>query len=85
MLHREPLRADDLDRVVIKGMSGFEFGTEEEIERKLVEILESDAYTRAVQHWERKRHGGVAGGRNGHGGVSNASPLNTFLQVPSRP
>ncbi|OCB89838.1 Pkinase-domain-containing protein [Sanghuangporus baumii] len=68
MLHREPLRADDLDRQVIKGMSGFEFGTEDEIERKLIEILESDAYARAVQHWERKRQG-----RNGHGGVSNAS------------
>ena len=68
MLHREPLRADDLDRQVIKGMSGFEFGTEDEIERKLIDILESDAYARAVQHWERKRQG-----RNGHGGVSNAS------------
>ena len=30
LVHREPLRADDLDRQVIRGMKGFEFGTEEE-------------------------------------------------------
>ena len=29
MLHREPLRADELDKQVIKGMNGFEFGTED--------------------------------------------------------
>lgn len=63
LVHREPLRADELDRNVIKGMKGFEFGTEEEIEQKLVEVLESDAYYRAVQHWERKR---MSNGRNGH-------------------
>ncbi|KAJ2936745.1 hypothetical protein H1R20_g348, partial [Candolleomyces eurysporus] len=55
MVHREPLRVDELDRQVIRGMKGFEFGSEEEIERKLTEILESDMYLRAVQYWERKR------------------------------
>ena len=82
LVHREPLRADELDRNVIKGMKGFEFGTEEDIERKLVEVLESDAYYRSVQYWERKRMnlngaGGGAGGRNGHGhwggSLSNSS------------
>ncbi|KAI0354421.1 Pkinase-domain-containing protein [Trametes cingulata] len=63
LVHREPLRADELDRTVIKGMKGFEFGTEEEIEHKLIEVLESDAYYRSVQHWERKR---MSNGRNGH-------------------
>ncbi|KAI1793792.1 Pkinase-domain-containing protein [Ganoderma leucocontextum] len=63
LVHREPLRADELDRNVIKGMKGFEFGTEEEIEQKLIEVLESDSYYRAVQNWERKR---MANGRNGH-------------------
>ena len=63
LVHREPLRADELDRNVIKGMKGFEFGTEEEIEQKLIEALESDSYYRAVQNWERKR---MANGRNGH-------------------
>jgi hypothetical protein len=36
-------------------MKGFEFGTEEDIERRLIEVLESDAYFCSVQHWERKR------------------------------
>lgn len=55
LLRREPLRADDLERQVIHGMMGFEFGTEEDIEHRLVTILESEAYKRAVQHWETKR------------------------------
>jgi hypothetical protein len=67
LVHREPLRADELDRQVIRGMNGFEFGLDEDIEKKLTHILESDAYIRAVQHWERKRHGGVGGSINGHG------------------
>ncbi|TFK51224.1 Pkinase-domain-containing protein [Heliocybe sulcata] len=64
MVRREPLRPDELERQVIRQMNGLEFGTDEEIERKLIEILESDAYQRAVQHWERKRD--LANGRNGH-------------------
>jgi len=63
LVHREPLRSDELDRTVIRGMGGFGFGTEEEIERKLVEILESDVYHRAVQCWEGKRD--INNGRNG--------------------
>jgi serine/threonine protein kinase len=55
LLRREPLRADDLERQVLRGMTGFEFGTEEDIETRLVTILESEAYKRAVQHWETKR------------------------------
>ncbi|KAI0703400.1 hypothetical protein BC835DRAFT_1262895 [Cytidiella melzeri] len=77
LVHREPLRADELDRQVIKGMKGFEFGTEEDIERRLTEVLESDAYYRSVEHWERKRIQG-SNGRNGHsspwvGSMSNSS------------
>lgn len=68
MLHREPLRAEDIDKQVIKGMGGFEFGSEEDVERRLREVLESESYGRAVQNWERKRQG-----RNGHGGISSAS------------
>lgn len=81
LVHREPLRAEELDRNVIRGMKGFEFGTEEEIERRLVEVLESDAYYRAVQYWERKRLSG-ANGRNGHpgwgGSLSNSSIALSF-------
>ncbi|KAK7047783.1 Serine/threonine-protein kinase [Paramarasmius palmivorus] len=70
LLHREPLRPDELDRNVIRGMKGFEFGDEKEIERKLVKVLESEAYQRALKEWERKR--GVLGSLNGLGG-SNGS------------
>lgn len=76
LVHREPLRSDELDRAVIRGMKGFDFGTEEEIEHKLVEILESEMYYRSVQHWERKRML-PNGGRNGTGrhweSLSNSS------------
>ncbi|KII84894.1 hypothetical protein PLICRDRAFT_45728 [Plicaturopsis crispa FD-325 SS-3] len=53
LVHREPLRVDELDRAVIRGMQGFEFGTVDEIERRLIAVLESDAYIRAVQHHDR--------------------------------
>ncbi|KAF8803991.1 Pkinase-domain-containing protein [Phlegmacium glaucopus] len=71
LVHREPLRADELDRQVIKGMKGFEFGTEDEIERRLVQVLESEPYIRAVQYWERKRN--VGGNLNGNGSNFNGS------------
>jgi hypothetical protein len=67
LLHREPLRIDELDPKVIHGMAGFEFGSDENIERKLVRILESDTYQRAVQAYERRRDPGSASvSRNGH-------------------
>jgi len=65
MVHREPLHADELDRQVFRGMAGFEFGSEEDIEKKLVAILKSEEYIRAVQHWEKKRNNGSH--LNGHG------------------
>ena len=84
MVHREPLRADDLDRQVIQQMKGFEFGNEDEIERKLIQLIESEPYQRAVQHWERKRslgnlhHPSNVASANGSGmsfgtGFSNSS------------
>ncbi|EIN06534.1 Pkinase-domain-containing protein [Punctularia strigosozonata HHB-11173 SS5] len=78
LVKREPLRVEDIDREVIRGMSGFEFGTEEDIERRLIEVLESDAYYRCLQAWERRRNNlnGVGNGRNGvwgSGSFSNSS------------
>ena len=75
LVHREPLRVDDLDRQVIRGMKGFEFGSEEDIERKLVAVLESEAYIRAVSTWDRKR--GRNGGRWGES-FSNSSLAISF-------
>ena len=52
---REPVRYGELDQDVIKGMTGFEFGTEEEIENRLGEILTSDIYLSALAGWDEKR------------------------------
>jgi hypothetical protein len=75
LVHREPLRVDELDRQVIRGMKGFEFGSEDEIDRKLVAVLESEAYIRAVATWDRKR--GRNGGRWGES-FSNSSLAISF-------
>ncbi|KIJ13649.1 hypothetical protein PAXINDRAFT_100605 [Paxillus involutus ATCC 200175] len=75
LVHREPLRADELDRHVIRGMKGFEFGNEEDVERKLVAVLESEAYHRAVTAWERRR------GRNGTSGRWGESFSNSSLSI----
>ncbi|KAF8579138.1 Pkinase-domain-containing protein [Ramaria rubella] len=58
LVHREPLRADDLDLNVIRGMTGFEFGSSDEIHRRLTAVLESDAYVRLVHAWHQRRGGG---------------------------
>ena len=55
LVQREPLRADELERDVIRGMTGFEFGTEDDIESRLSTILTSPKYRHAVDVWERKR------------------------------
>lgn len=68
---REPLTEDSLDREVIHGMGGFEFGTTEQIENRLREVLNSERYRRCVRIWEAIRDGrnpeslGVV--VNGHG------------------
>ena len=54
-LHREPLRADDLDQEVINAMDGFTFGTPEKIHEELDTVLRSEAYLSAVAAWQAKR------------------------------
>ncbi|SPO32067.1 related to serine/threonine-specific protein kinase KIN1 [Ustilago trichophora] len=51
---RTPLRPNNLDQEVIKGMTGFEFGTPEAITAKLMEVLTSEAYQTSLHHWELK-------------------------------
>lgn len=56
LVPREPLRPEELDNQVIRGMAGFEFGSEEAIRQRMVDILSSDQYRRATSSWEdRKR------------------------------
>lgn len=51
---RKPLRAGELDPEVIKGMTGFEFGTPEEIELRLTEVLTSEIYGAVLSAWDAK-------------------------------
>ena len=44
MVPQEPLQADELEQDVICGMTGFEFGTEDDIENCLTDILLSEPY-----------------------------------------
>ncbi|KZW01457.1 Pkinase-domain-containing protein [Exidia glandulosa HHB12029] len=46
---RSPLRSEDIDPAVVRGMTGFEFGTEKEITKKLTAILESEPYQRILR------------------------------------
>ncbi|GAA5974004.1 hypothetical protein JCM11641_008207 [Rhodosporidiobolus odoratus] len=67
---RVPLRFGELDSEVIRGMTGFEFGTEAEIAAKLGDVLQSDLYRQAVRNWEAKRNM-VGAGASGDGSDSD--------------
>ena len=54
LIQREPLCADELERDVIRGMTGFEFGTGDDIESRLSSILTSPKCWHAVDVWEQK-------------------------------
>ncbi|KAF9384603.1 serine/threonine-protein kinase KIN2 [Podila verticillata] len=47
---RSPL-TEPLDLNVIRGMTGFEFGTEQEIEQRLLSIIRSEGYQTAAKNW----------------------------------
>ncbi len=55
LVSREPLRPEELEIEVIRGMAGFEFGPEDLIEAKLKEILTSESYRSVLAKWEAKR------------------------------
>lgn len=69
LVPREPLRADELDHEVLRGMAGFEFGTEDLIYTKLVDILTSEAYRSVLIKWESRRQTK----REGRGWASESS------------
>ncbi|KAK0535502.1 Serine/threonine-protein kinase [Tilletia horrida] len=56
---RQPIRPDTLDPEVIKGMTGFEFGTAEDIQTRMLEILTSDTYLNVLRAWEARNGGGT--------------------------
>ncbi|KAK4058217.1 Serine/threonine-protein kinase [Microbotryomycetes sp. JL221] len=53
--NRSPLKPEEIDRDIVKGMSGFDLGTEEEIYDRLIDVLVSEEYLSAVKHWEIRK------------------------------
>ncbi|WAR54713.1 hypothetical protein PtB15_4B330 [Puccinia triticina] len=53
--HREPLRLNQIEPEVIKGMTGFEFGTAEKIEADLRTVLSSEMYVKVLKIYDDKR------------------------------
>ncbi|KAK4054727.1 Serine/threonine-protein kinase [Microbotryomycetes sp. JL201] len=49
---RTPLKPEEIDREIVKGMSGFDMGTEEEIYDRLIDVLVTPEYRAAVRNWE---------------------------------
>ncbi|KAL5638630.1 hypothetical protein ACGC1H_003105 [Rhizoctonia solani] len=77
LLAREPLSATELDPAVIREMTGFEFGTPEQIHSNLVEVLKSERYKLAVERWRRQKVG-----ESGSSLGLESTPTTT-LSVPS--
>lgn len=79
---RTPLRPNNLDPEVIKGMTGFEFGTPEAITAKLMEVLTSEAYQASLQHWELKNLPATLNGLST--GSNSASSFDTLNRLSTR-
>ncbi|KAK6904883.1 hypothetical protein I203_105702 [Kwoniella mangroviensis CBS 8507] len=52
LIHREPLRADEIDWEIVQMMEGFTFGSPEQIYDDLRAVLTSDAYLSCVAAYE---------------------------------
>ncbi|WRT63438.1 uncharacterized protein IL334_000343 [Kwoniella shivajii] len=55
LIHREPLRADELDWEIVNMMQGFTFGSTEQIYDDLRAVLTSDAYLSCVAAHEARK------------------------------
>jgi hypothetical protein len=75
---RQPLRPGQLNPEVIKGMTGFEFGTPEEIEARLTEVLTSESYMTVLHGWESK-HGMPLSGLSPAASFAGAGSNGTLL------
>ncbi|KAK9320744.1 kinase-like domain-containing protein [Lipomyces orientalis] len=72
--NRRPLMFP-LDKEVIRGMHGFEFGSDERIEADLTAIIESPEYQAACQAWYKNEAASMSSGGHFNGFLSAASPL----------
>jgi hypothetical protein len=55
LIHREPIRADDVEWDVVRSMDGFTFGEPTEIHQNLLDILSSEGYLACVAAWESRK------------------------------
>jgi len=55
LIHREPLKADDLEWDIVCAMNGFTFGEPTEIYQNLVDTLSSESYLSCVHAWEARK------------------------------
>ncbi|UZJ57009.1 hypothetical protein CBS101457_006329 [Exobasidium rhododendri] len=70
---RQPLRPQTLDPEVVKGMTGFEFGTPEDIESRLLEVLTGDAYQNALHAWDTKAKSAMSSAQSASNSASGSS------------
>ncbi|KAJ9112601.1 hypothetical protein QFC19_000621 [Naganishia cerealis] len=94
LVPREPLRIDELDTEVIRGMAGFEFGTVQQVEHRLREVLTGSSYRAALADWEQRRdkmrkdkgwaNEASQGNDEAFFGSSNSSINTTTLLSPSK-
>ncbi|KAG9083342.1 serine/threonine-protein kinase KIN2 [Ceratobasidium sp. 370] len=78
LVPREPLSVAELDPAVIREMTGFEFGTPDQIHAQLFQVLTSDRYRAAAERWRRSR-----AGESGSSLGLDANPTSTTLSIPS--
>ncbi|GAA5939872.1 hypothetical protein JCM3775_007133 [Rhodotorula graminis] len=78
---RVPLRLGELDDEVIRGMTGFEFGTEAEISARLTDVVQSELYRQAVRNWEVR--GGSAGSGYGASGEGSSGASDSDKERPA--
>ncbi|QRV96009.1 Serine/threonine-protein kinase [Ceratobasidium sp. AG-Ba] len=78
LVPREPLSVAELDTAVIREMTGFEFGTTDQIHAQLFQILTSDRYRAAAERWRRTR-----AGESGSSLGLDANATSTTLSIPS--
>ncbi|KAG8732026.1 serine/threonine-protein kinase KIN2 [Ceratobasidium sp. 414] len=78
LVPREPLSVAELDPAVIREMTGFEFGTSDQIHAQLFQVLTSDQYRAAAERWRCSR-----AGESGSSLGLDANATSTTVSIPS--
>ena len=79
LIHREPLRAEELDMEVIKAMDGFTFGTPEQIREELRAVLQTENYLSCLAVWDSRRDR-----KRGPGKSSSSTALSDMNDSPKK-